>query len=107
MGTRIYALTLLCKKVWYLLGFRFLIFIRTYQVFAVYYYDWMNEAGYFYQTADFQTEEGFLRHVRRANDRAMYDTDVEISGEDRILTLQTCVRNRDDLRLIVVAKEIN
>lgn len=81
--------------------------IRTYQIFAVYYYDWMNEAGYFYQTADFQTEEGFLRHVRRAKDRAMYDTSIEINGEDRILTLQTCVRNRDDLRLIVVAKQIS
>ena len=81
--------------------------IRTYQVFAVYYYDWMKEAGYHYQTTDFQTEEGFLRHVRRAKERAMYDTNVEIEASDSILTLQTCVRNRDDLRLIVVAVEID
>ncbi|MBQ4342626.1 MAG: class B sortase [Erysipelotrichaceae bacterium] len=81
--------------------------IRTYEVFAVYYYDWMNDVSYHYQTAEFQTEEGFLRHVRRAKDRSMYKTDVEIEGDDNLLTLQTCVRNRSDLRLIVVAKEID
>ncbi len=81
--------------------------IRAYEVFAVYYYDWMNDAGYFYNTADFQTEEGFLRHVRRAKERSMYETEIEIDGDDNLLTLQTCVRNRSDLRLIVVAKQID
>lgn len=79
--------------------------IREYEVFAVYYYDWENDISYVYNTADFQTEEGFLRHVRRAKERSMYQTDVEVDGDDNLLTLQTCVRNRDDLRLIVVAKE--
>ena len=80
--------------------------IRTYEVFAVYYYDWEKEAGYFYQTADFQTDEGFLRHVRKAKERSMIESNLEITAEDHLLTLQTCVRNRNDLRLIVVAKEI-
>lgn len=81
--------------------------IRRYEVFAVYYYDWMNDAGYYYNTADFQTADGFLRHVRRAKDRAMYETDIEVTKDDYLLTLQTCVRNRSDLRLIIVAKKIN
>lgn len=80
--------------------------IRMYEVFAVYYYDWVHEAGYFYQTADFQTDEGFMRHVRKAKERSMIDSDLEVTAKDHILTLQTCVRNRSDLRLIVVAKEI-
>lgn len=80
--------------------------VRRYEVFAVYYYDWENEAGFFYNTPDFQTGEGFQRLISNSRKRSFYKIDVDVEDDDNILTLQTCVRNRDDLRLIVVAKEI-
>lgn len=81
--------------------------VRTYQVFAVYYYDWKNDAGFFYNTPDFQTAEGFQRLITNSKKRAFYDTGVKIEDDDYILTMQTCVKYKSDLRLIVVAKEIN
>ena len=81
--------------------------IRTYEVFAVYFYNWKDEAGYFYDTPDFQTADGFKRHVNNAIKRSLYKTIVKVEDNDNLLTLQTCVRNKKDSRLIVVAKEIS
>ena len=81
--------------------------IRTYEIFAVYYYDWRYEDAYFYNTADFQTAEGFQRHVNNSIKRALYKTNVKVNDDDNLLTLQTCVRNKKNSRLIVVAKEID
>lgn len=39
--------------------------------------------------------------------KEFYHIDEDLTIDDRWLTLQTCVRNRDDLRLIVLAKEVN
>ena len=48
----------------------------------------------------------FDSYIDYISQKAFYDTGVNISASDHILTLQTCVRNREDLRLIIVAKQI-
>ena len=47
--------------------------------------------------------ETYLEYVSGSE---FYDTGVEITSQDRFLTLQTCVDHHDDLRLIIIAKEI-
>ena len=50
----------------------------------------------------------YIMALRVANNKEIefYNTGIEITPVDRFLTLQTCVENRDDLRLIVIAKEV-
>lgn len=78
--------------------------IRQYEIAHVYYYEMGNEnLEYFHPVYDQDQLEDYLQNV---SEKQFYDTGVSIAEGDRILTLQTCVRNREDLRLIVIAKEI-
>lgn len=78
--------------------------IREYEVAKVYYYELGNEnLEYFHPQYEDEQLQSYLNSV---SEKAFYDTGVEITPQDRFLTLQTCVRNRDDLRLIVIAKQI-
>ena len=87
---------------------------RRYQVVTVYYcplnfsadtqaYDWVDESLRYY-LPEFD-EVFFENYKHRLKDMEFYDTGVDFTNEDHLLTLQTCVPGRDDLRLIVVAKE--
>ena len=75
---------------------------RIYQIAAVFYYDlYAVKPQYFH--VNYDDLESYLKDVKEA---VLYDTEVEITADSKLLSLQTCVRNRDDLRLIVVAKQI-
>ncbi|MBR2801813.1 MAG: class B sortase [Erysipelotrichaceae bacterium] len=87
--------------------------IQRYEVADVYYcqliYD-EAEKAYLYTYDDMQyfltnyTAE-YLPIYRRAIDLfRFYDTGVTWDENDQILTLQTCVENHEELRLIVIAK---
>lgn len=88
---------------------------RRYQIVTVYYcplnysadtqaYDWTDEElSYYYTSFDpvfFENYKALLK------DMQFYDIGIDYSNEDHLLTLQTCVPNHDELRLIVVAKEV-
>lgn len=78
---------------------------RKYEIAYVYYYEMGNPMmEYFHTNYD---KEYFEVYKGKLEEQAFYETGVDIKMEDKLLTLQTCVRNRDDLRLIVVAKEIS
>lgn len=78
---------------------------RHYQVELVYYYEMDNPVlEYFHTEYDADYFSVYLEQVRK---RALYDSEEKLTSEDSLLTLQTCVRNRDDLRLIVIARQIN
>ena len=84
--------------------------IRRYEVAHVYYarlYDDENilEEGMEYMYTSFDSE-GLEYYLKRVKEEEFYNTGVEISADDRFLTLQTCVEDHDELRLIIVAKEI-
>ena len=56
-------------------------------------------------TASFASDTDFLAFIRQAQARSLYDTGVEVTAADRILTLITCDRSyaAADGRLIVLA----
>ncbi len=58
-------------------------------------------------TASFASDADFLAFIRQAQARSLYDTGVEVTASDRILTLITCDRSyaAADGRLIVLAVE--
>ena len=51
-------------------------------------------------------KEAIVRAVSNNGGFSFIDSGVDFDLNDHLLTLQTCVRNREDLRLIVVSKEI-
>lgn len=76
----------------------------TYKVFAVINLrvgDWEPA------TAHFDSDEAFLNFVQNAKEQSLYDTGVEVTAKDHILTLITCDRNYvgEDGRLAVMAVE--
>lgn len=76
----------------------------TYKVFAV-----VNlvKGEWDPSTASFASDADFLAFIRQAQARSLYDTGVEVTAADRILTLITCDRSyaAADGRLIVLAVE--
>ena len=58
-------------------------------------------------TANFASDADFLAFIRQTQSRSLYDTGVEVTATDRILTLITCDRSyaAADGRLIVLAVE--
>lgn len=81
---------------------------RFYEVVAVYYYNLNNDIGRYYSTS-YKAYEGsypMSAFMSEVHDLEFYDTGVELTEEDHMMSLQTCVENHDELRLIVIAKEI-
>lgn len=76
---------------------------RTYEIAYVYHYE-MNNMNMRYYLTDY--EDNFDSYINYIAEKAFYNTNVEVTSNDHLLTLQTCVRNREDLRLIIVAKQI-
>lgn len=75
---------------------------REYRIFAVVN---MNVSDWDAATASFSSSESFMRFVNRAQRNALYDTGVQVSEDDHILTLITCDRSYGGVigRLIVMA----
>ncbi len=88
--------------------------VRVYQIAHVYYaqlyssdgssYNLLEE-GMYYMKAEW-TQEELEYYLEKVSAIEQYDTGVEIEYGDNFVTLQTCVENRDDLREIVIAKQI-
>lgn len=72
------------------------------QVFAAY----ECEADYNFTQISFSSEEKFVNYVQKAKKISRIKTDVEVSKEDRIITLSTCDYEFEDARFIVVGKLI-
>jgi len=77
---------------------------RTYRIFAVLNHtvsDW--DAS----TASFKDDNAFLKFVNRARKKAFYDTGIEVSETDHIITLITCDRSFGGVqgRLLVMGVE--
>lgn len=72
-----------------------------YQIFAAF----VTKAGSDTYTYQFSTEESFLNYIERVKASSLYDTGVEVSKEDKIITLSTCSGKGDD-RFVVLAKRM-
>jgi len=74
------------------------------EIFAVY----NTTTDFYYIQTDFADDAEFDSLVSEAKDKSMYQTDVDVSTDDRIITLSTCDYELDenDGRLVVQAKLI-
>ena len=50
-------------------------------------------------------QEFFSSYIKYMDGKSVYDTGIELSNDDRILTLITCVEHQSDLRQIVVCRQ--
>ena len=72
-------------------------------VFAAY---TVNGYTFTYPT-NFDTEEDFNKFIHRAITSTPYDTGIEVTFEDRLLMLSTCVYTFDGARFIVLGKIVD
>lgn len=93
------------KKNWYtnlenqIIQFSTLNYNTMWQVFSVY----KVEAESYYITTDFSTDQAFEEFVTTMEERSIYDFGVDVSSEDKLLTLSTCFNDKGT-RLVVQAK---
>lgn len=77
--------------------------VRTYKVFAAVVYDDRHIMQYYNFNVDNDREE-FLDSIYNSRDmRNQYCDDVEVTTNDRIITLSTCISVESDHRLLVEA----
>lgn len=91
--------------------------VRRYEIAYVYYceliedeyegekFSYTNDGFEFYYPN--YTEEQFNKYIDTVKKSTFYDTGVSVDYNDKLLTLQTCVENHDELREIVLLKEID
>ncbi len=75
---------------------------RDYAVFSV--YETAPDSAVY--QFDFASEEEYGAYLQTALRQSLYDTGVEVSARDSILTLSTCVNDDRDVRFIVQAKAL-
>lgn len=87
--------------------------IREYVIAAVYYAELDYIGGSYYSKAELQynlvsfSDDYFPVYHDAVKARQLYDTGIDFTNTDRLLTLQTCVENRPDLRQVMVCKQMN
>lgn len=91
--------------------------VRRYEIAYVYYceliedeyegekFSYTNDGFEFYYPN--YSEEQFDKYIDTVKKNAFYDTGVSVDYNNKLLTLQTCVENHDELREIVLLKEID
>ena len=91
--------------------------VRRYEIAYVYYceliedeyegekFSYTNDGFEFYYPN--YTEEQFDKYIDTVKKNAFYDTGVSVDYNDKLLTLQTCVENHNELREIVLLKEVD
>ena len=86
--------------------------VRVYEIAHVFYVEIKNVDGYsylednlYYMHSEYSEIElnNYLNAIKNCE---FYETGVKINFGDRFITLQTCVSDHPELRLIVIAKEI-
>lgn len=81
---------------------------HTYEIFAVFKTSASIGKGFAYHNfIDAADESDFNDFVNTARSLAFYDTDVDVSYGDKLITLSTCEYTLENGRLVVVAKRIS
>lgn len=76
----------------------------VYKIAAVFY---VKPDSFSYHTViDFESDEEFDEFARQTKNLRLYDTSVELSRGDRLLTLSTCAYHTRDERLVIIAKMV-
>lgn len=86
---------------------------RVYKITHVYEINLTEIDGEYYVDESMQyyrpkfDKDYFNNYIAQVDKLAFYDTGEELTEKDKMLTLQTCVENHEDKRLIVLAKEVD
>ena len=88
--------------------------VRRYEIAEVFYCELVSDelGDYVYTRNDMQyylpsfSKEYLLEYQHQIAERRFYETGVSFDESSHLLTLQTCVADHDELRLIIIAKEI-
>lgn len=80
---------------------------HTYQIFSVFITTATLENGFAYHKFVDGTKEEFDAFVAKCKELALYDTGVDVTYGDKLITLSTCEHAIDDGRLVVVAKRVS
>jgi len=51
---------------------------------------------------EFESDDAFLRYVEQIKSKSVFSSDIEVTADDRIVSLVTCTYDFNDARLIVV-----
>jgi len=64
-----------------------------------------SNAPFYYQQIQFNDETEFSELIEKVKEKSLHETDIDITFQDRILTLSTCDRSRygRDGRFIILA----
>lgn len=81
--------------------------VRSYKLMFLYIFDEEVEQDFDYTVSQFSSEKAFHQFIQEIKARDTLGLDEEILATDKLLTLQTCVRNKEFQRLILVAKLID
>ncbi len=73
-----------------------------YEVFSVYEY----EAEKYYMNTEFNNDEEYELFLNEIKSRSLYDYEVELTKDDKIITLSSCT-NDGKKRIVLHAKLIN
>ena len=76
----------------------------TYEVFSVYVADLSSDD---YLKVEFNDDSDFEDYINYITNRSMYDSDVNVSSDDKIITLYTCSYEFDNARTIVHGKLVS
>lgn len=76
---------------------------QTYEVFAFY----KTDIDFNYINVNFENDEHFNELLKEMKNRSFYETNVDVSPTDRILTLSTCSNQESDTRFVVNAKLVD
>ena len=81
-------------------------FVYEYEVGIVIYHHSVNDYDSIpYWQGNFN-EQQFSSFINNAKKQAFYETGVEFNAEDKIMTLQTCITQDSEERLVVIGKEV-
>lgn len=81
---------------------------REYEIVAVVrndIFEGNGEAFQYYDYKQISNEEDFAEYCQALKDNAVYDTGVEVTGGDELVTLCTCDYGSTDQRLLVVGRK--
>ena len=76
---------------------------QTWEIFSVY----VTSTDFYYIETRFSGDEDWLAFMETVQDRSKFDTSVELSADDQMLTLSTCTYEFDDARFVVHARLIS
>jgi len=79
--------------------------LRTYQITDVFFYEVGNTSMEYYYVG--YSDAYFNEYYATVKNADLYQTGISLTNKDKWVTLQTCVENHDELREIVLAKQIS